>query len=66
MIEQCQCCGSEIRRYKGTFKSGPNYILSQDNRTVTNCQEGWNDNAIGNEIIPMGTITIIKFKIEKQ
>ena len=65
MIEQCQCCGSEIRRYKGTFKSGPNYILSQDNRTVTNCQEGWNDNAIGNEIIPMGTITIIKFKIEK-
>ena len=65
MIEQCQCCGSEVRRYKGTFKSGPNYILSQDNRTITNCQEGWNVNAIGTETIPMGTITIINFKIEK-
>ena len=65
MIEQCQCCGSEVKRYKGTFKSGPNYILSQDNRTITNCQEGWNVNAIGTETIPMGTITIINFKIEK-
>ena len=53
MIEQCQCCGSEIRRYKGTFISGPNYILSQDNRTVTKCcDNGWNANAIGSETIP--------------
>ena len=66
MIEQCQCCGSEIRRYKGTFISGPNYILSQDNRTVTKCNDnGWNANAIGSEIIPLGSITIINFKIEK-
>ena len=66
MIEQCQCCGSEIRRYKGTFISGPNYILSQDNRTVTKCSDnGWNANAIGSETIPLGTITIINFKIEK-
>ena len=66
MIEQCQCCGSEIRRYKGTFISGPNYVLSQDNRTVTKSSEdAWNVNAIGNEVIPMGTITIINFKIEK-
>ena len=66
MIEQCQCCGSEIRRYKGTFISGPNYILSQDNRTVTKCNDnGWNANPIGSEIIPLGSITIINFKIEK-
>ena len=65
MIEQCQCCGSEFRRYNGTFKSGPNYILSQDNRTVTQCTDGWNTIAIGAESIPLGTITIIKFKIEK-
>ena len=65
MIEQCQCCGSEIRRYKGTFKSGQNYILSQDNRTITKCSDGWNATAIGNEPISLGTITIIKFKIEK-
>ena len=65
MIEQCQCCGTEFRRYNGTFKSGPNYILSQDNRTVTQCSDGWNTVAIGKEPIPLGTITIIKFKIEK-
>ena len=65
MIEQCQCCGSEIRRYKGCFKTGPNYILSQDNRTITKCCDGWNATAIGNEPISLGTITIIKFKIEK-
>ena len=65
MIEQCQCCGSEIRRYKGTFKSGQNYILSQDNRTITKCCDGWNATAIGNEPLSLGTITIIKFKIEK-
>ena len=66
MIEQCQCCGSELRRYKGCFKSGPNYILSQDNRTITKCGDnGWTANAIGSEPIPLGTITIIKFKIEK-
>ena len=66
MIEQCQCCGSEIRRYKGVFKSGPNYILSQDNRTITKCGDNaWTTNAIGNEPISLGTITIIKFKIEK-
>ena len=65
MIDQCQCCGSEIRRYKGVFKSGQNYILSQDNRTITKCCEGWNATAIGSEPIPLGTITIIKFKIEK-
>ena len=66
MIEQCQCCGSEIRRYKGTFISGPNYILSQDNRTITKCDDKiWSVNAIGSEIIPLGTITIINFKIEK-
>ena len=66
MIEQCQCCGSEIRRYKGCFKTGPNYVLSQDNRTITKYGDnGWTANAIGNEPIPLGTITIIKFKIEK-
>ena len=64
MIEQCQCCGSELRRYKGCFKSGPNYILSQDNRTITKCGDnGWTANAIGSEPIPLGTITIITFKI---
>ena len=66
MIEQCQCCGSEIRRYKGTFISGPNYILSHDKKTITKSNDdGWNANAIGSEIIPLGTITIINFKIEK-
>ena len=65
MVEQCQCCGTEIRKYKGTFISGPNYTISQDNRSVTKYSgDGWNANAIGSEEITPGTITIINFKIE--
>ena len=64
-MEICQCCGSEIRRYKGTFKSGPNYTISQDNRTVTKSSEnGWNSIIIGTENISKYAITIVKFRIE--
>ena len=66
MIEQCQYCGSETRRYNGTFISGPNYVLSEDKKTITKYGDNaFNANAIGSEIIPLGTITIINFKIEK-
>jgi hypothetical protein len=65
MIEQCPCCGSEIRKYRGTFIAGPNYTISQDNKSVTKYTgDGWNANAIGSEEITPGTITIINFKIE--
>ena len=66
MIEICQCCGSEIRKYKGTFKSGPNYTISQDNKSVTkSSSDGWNANVIGSEAISKGSITIVKYRIEK-
>ena len=66
MIDECPCCGTEIRKYKGTFIPGPNYIISQNNRTVTKYgSSAWNANAIGSEAIPLGTITLINFKIEK-
>ena len=66
MIEQCQCCGTEIRKYKGTFKSGDNYTISQDNKSVTKfSSDGWNANIIGSDSIAKGAITIINFRIEK-
>ena len=66
MIEQCQCCGTEIRRYKGTFKSGDNFTISQDNKSVTKfSSDGWNANIIGSDSIAKGAITIINFRIEK-
>ena len=66
MIEQCQCCGSEIRKYKGTFKSGQNYTISQDNKSVTKSSENaWNANVLGTETIANGAITIINYRIEQ-
>ena len=66
MIEQCQCCGSEIRRYKGTFISGPNYTISQDNKSVTKSSaNGWDAIIIGSEPIAHGAITIVNYRIEK-
>ena len=66
MIDQCQCCGSEIRKYRGTFVSGPNYAISQDKKTATKCNNTkWDCNAILSDSISPGTITIIKFRIEK-
>ena len=64
-MEICQCCGSEIRKYKGTFKSGPNYTISQDNRSVTTCTSNvLNAIVIGSENIAKNTITIINYRIE--
>ena len=66
MIEQCQCCGSEIRKYKGTFKSGPNYTISQDNKSVTKyTNNGWDSIIIGTECISPNAITIVNYRIEK-
>ena len=66
MIEQCQCCGSEIRKYRGTFISGPNYTISQDNKSVTkSSSDAWNANTIGTDPIAQGAITIINYRIEK-
>ena len=65
MIEICQCCGSEIRKYKGTFKSGPNYTISQDNKSVTKySSDEWNATIIGTEAIAKNAITIVKYRIE--
>ena len=65
MSEICQCCGSEIRKYKGTFKSGPNYTISQDNRSVTkSSSDNWNANILGTEEISKGAITIVNLRIE--
>ena len=64
-MEICQCCGSEIRRYKGTFKSGPNYTISQDNRSVTKSNDNaWNSIIIGTDNIAKNAITIVKYRIE--
>ena len=64
-MEICQCCGSEIRKYKGTFKSGPNYTISQDNRSVTKCSSNaWDAIVIGSENIAKNAITIINYRIE--
>ena len=66
MIEQCQCCGSEIRKYQGTFKSGENFTISQDNKSVTKSStNGWNANVLGSDSIAKGAITIINFRIEQ-
>ena len=65
-MNQCPHCGTEISKYKGTFISGPNYTISQDKKSVTKYTDaGWNANIIGSDIITPGTITIIKFRIEK-
>ena len=65
MTEICQCCGSEIRRYKGTFKSGPNYTISQDNRSITKSSANkWDAIVIGSENIAKNAITIINYRIE--
>ena len=64
-MEICQCCGSELRRYKGTFKSGPNYTISQDNRSVTKSSDNaWNSIIIGTDNIAKNAITIVKYRIE--
>ena len=64
-MEICQCCGSEIRRYKGTFKSGPNYTISQDKRSVTKAtSNGWDSIVIGSENIAQNAITIVTYRIE--
>ena len=64
-MEICQCCGSEIRRYKGTFKSGPNYTISQDNRSVTkSTSNAWDSIVIGSENIAQNAITIVTYRIE--
>ena len=64
-MEICQCCGTEIRRYKGTFKSGPKYTISQENRSVTKSNDNaWNSIIIGTDNIAKNAITIVKFRIE--
>ena len=66
MINECPCCRTEIRNYIGIFIPSPNYIINQDSRAVTKYgSSAWNANIIGSESIPLGTITIINFKIEK-
>ena len=66
MIEHFQCCRTEIRKYKGTFKSGDLFTISQDNKSITKFSSyGWNANIIGNDSIDKGAIAIINFRIEK-